>query len=69
MDVVERAARLHHRAVEIHPFVNGNGRWARTLSNIYLVNQRSPYVAWPEGVIGDASEIRRDCTFRDFITR
>lgn len=26
MDRVEQAARLHHRAVLIHPFFNGNGR-------------------------------------------
>src|SRR5687767_3702032 len=29
MDLVEQAARLHHRAVHIHPFENGNGRWSR----------------------------------------
>jgi Fic-DOC domain mobile mystery protein B len=32
--LIEQATRLHHRAVHIHPFKNGNGRWARLLSNI-----------------------------------
>lgn len=32
----ETAARIHHRAVQIHPFKNGNGRWSRMLANIYL---------------------------------
>ena len=35
-DVYEIASRLHHRAVQIHPFQNGNGRWSRMLANIYL---------------------------------
>jgi len=35
-DVVETAARIHHRAVQIHPFLNGNGRWSRMLASIYL---------------------------------
>ncbi len=58
MDPVEQAARLHHRAVEIHPFVNGNGRWARMLTNIWLNLQGAPPVAWPEPSIGDVSPIR-----------
>ncbi len=42
-DVIEIAARLHHRAVVIHPFLNGNGRWSRMLANIYLrQNSLSP---------------------------
>lgn len=35
-DVYEIASRLHHRAVQIHPFLNGNGRWSRMLASIYL---------------------------------
>ncbi len=35
-DIIEQATRLHHRAVAIHPFLNGNGRWARLLANIFL---------------------------------
>ncbi len=37
----ELAARFHHRLVSIHPFVNGNGRHARLMTDILLgsVNQ------------------------------
>ena len=31
---VEISVRLHHRLVWIHPFENGNGRWARLLTNL-----------------------------------
>jgi Fic family protein len=34
---VETAAYLHHRFVEIHPFIDGNGRVARLLTNLYLI--------------------------------
>ncbi len=43
----EQAARLHHRAVQIHPFVNGNGRWARMLANIWLRRNFQPLTLWP----------------------
>jgi len=33
---IEIAAYLHHRFVEIHPFIDGNGRVARLLTNLYL---------------------------------
>jgi Fic-DOC domain mobile mystery protein B len=58
IDFVEQAARLHHRAVKIHPFVNGNGRWARMLANIWLKHHRQPLTKWPENIIGTSSEIR-----------
>lgn len=35
-DPVEAAARLHHKLVWIHPFANGNGRWARIMADAYL---------------------------------
>jgi Fic family protein len=34
---IETAAFLHHRFVEIHPFIDGNGRVARLLTNLYLI--------------------------------
>lgn len=39
---VEKAAFLHHRFVEIHPFIDGNGRVARLLTNLYLIAQGYP---------------------------
>jgi Fic family protein len=35
--IKENAAFLHHRFVEIHPFIDGNGRAARLLTNQYLI--------------------------------
>lgn len=59
MPLVEQAARLHFRAVKIHPFNNGNGRWARLMANIWLRQHDAPLILWPEGSIsGGASEIR-----------
>ncbi len=39
---VERAARAHFRLVHIHPFVDGNGRTARLLMNLVLVQEGYP---------------------------
>ena len=60
MPLLEQAARLHHRAVSIHPFLNGNGRWSRMLVNIWLKLQGSPPTEWPEEVVGGASVIRSE---------
>lgn len=40
--VVELAALLHHRLVYIHPFFDGNGRTARLLMNIILMQNGFP---------------------------
>ncbi len=56
--MIEQAARLHHRAVQIHPFENGNGRWSRLLANIWLKQNDEPITAWPDETIGDKSVIR-----------
>ena len=58
MRLLEQAVRLHHVAVRIHPFANGNGRWSRMLGNIWLKQHGSKPIAWPETVIGTASTIR-----------
>jgi Fic-DOC domain mobile mystery protein B len=60
MDMVEQGARLHHRAVFIHPFENGNGRWSRLLANIWLRRNGYPLVNWPEPLIGQESAIRSE---------
>jgi Fic family protein len=39
---VETASFLHHRFVEIHPFIDGNGRVARLLTNLYLILKNYP---------------------------
>jgi Fic-DOC domain mobile mystery protein B len=60
MDIVEQATRLHCRAVRIHPFENGNGRWSRMLANIWLRLNDHSAINWPEAVIGTESTIRTE---------
>lgn len=50
-DTVEIAARVHHRAVQIYPFLNGNGRWSRMLSNIYLKQHGLEPTKWNENLL------------------
>jgi Fic-DOC domain mobile mystery protein B len=50
-DIYETAARIHHKAVQIHPFQNGNGRWSRMLANIYLRQNGSMPVKWQEDLL------------------
>jgi Fic-DOC domain mobile mystery protein B len=59
MDLLEQAARLHHRAVQIHPFPGGNGRWARMLANVWLRLHDHPVTEWPEQTIGTTASIIR----------
>ncbi|MYA87201.1 MAG: mobile mystery protein B [Boseongicola sp. SB0662_bin_57] len=35
-DPIEAAARFHHKLVWVHPFANGNGRWARIMADTYI---------------------------------
>jgi len=58
--LIEQAAMLHHQAVHIHPFLNGNGRWARLLANIWLVLHDHAPTEWPEETIGAESTIRSE---------
>jgi Fic-DOC domain mobile mystery protein B len=48
MPVVEIAARLQHRLTYIHPFINGNGRHARLLTDIFLYSRQYPIPQWPQ---------------------
>ena len=50
-DIYETAALIHHRAVQIHPYQNGNGRWSRMLANIYLRQNGSMPVKWQEDML------------------
>jgi Fic-DOC domain mobile mystery protein B len=50
-DTIEVSSRLHHRAVQIHPFLNGNGRWARMLANIYLKQNGLNPTKWNENLL------------------
>lgn len=39
---LKKAAFIHYELVRIHPFVDGNGRVARLLTNLYLMEQGYP---------------------------
>lgn len=45
-DWPELAARFHHKVVWIHPFANGNGRFARILTDILLKEHRQLLLSW-----------------------
>ena len=59
-DAMEDATLLHMRAVRIHPFQDGNGRWARLLANIWLRKKRRPIVDWPATIRDSMSELRAE---------
>jgi len=59
-DVIERASRIHHRAVQIHPFLNGNGRWSRMLANIYLKQNGLQPTRWNENLLSKENPHRDD---------
>ena len=50
-NTIEIASKIHHRAVQIHPFKNGNGRWARMLANIYLKQNGLAPTKWNENLL------------------
>lgn len=41
---IETAAKIHQRFVDVHPFIDGNGRTARLLLNLYLMRNGYPPV-------------------------
>jgi Fic-DOC domain mobile mystery protein B len=49
-DHLEAAARFHHRLVWVHPFANGNGRWARIMADTYLAQiDQEIFLDWSRG--------------------
>lgn len=59
MDAIEISARLHHRLVYIHPFNNGNGRWARLIVNLFLKDNLNSYLDFPEDELLLTTSIRK----------
>jgi len=59
-DVIEIASRIHHRTVQIHPFLNGNGRWSRMLANIYLKQNGLQPTKWNENLLSNVNLHRDD---------
>ena len=56
----EIAARFHHRFGSIHPFVNGNGRHARLMSDLLLVHiLNRPRFTWGRENLVQAGDCRQ----------
>ncbi len=45
-DYQDTATRLHHTLVKIHPFANGNGRWARLATDLWLLKTGQSVLSW-----------------------
>ena len=56
MSRLEALSRFHHRAVWIHPFDNGNGRWSRLATDAIAVRQyKLDFLTWAK-----AGDVLRD---------
>jgi Fic-DOC domain mobile mystery protein B len=42
----ELAVRFHHKAVLVHPFANGNGRWARLAADLLITSRGGARFTW-----------------------
>jgi len=42
LNIIEMAAAMHYKFVEIHPFADGNGRTARLIMNLFLMKHGYP---------------------------
>lgn len=67
---IELAAMAHKRLVDIHPFIDGNGRTARLLMNLILVNKGYGVVSippiWRNDYINALSASRRQKDMEPF---
>ena len=52
-DWIELAVAFHRRLVEIHPFVNGNGRHARLAADLLLYHHGQPALPWGGAIATD----------------
>src|SRR5690606_36155281 len=63
----EIAARFHHRLVWIHPFPHGNGRWARVMADVLLMNMDQERFSW--GAKSDTGKLGERSTARETYIR
>lgn len=54
----ERAVRIHHRLVSVHPFPNGNGRGTRLFADLYMTSIGRPPLSWGRSRLDEQSEVR-----------
>lgn len=59
-DYKETATKLHHMLVIIHPFLNGNGRWARLVTDIWLASQDHETLKWGHDNLVDVNSDRSE---------
>lgn len=55
----EIAVRLHHRLVQIHPFPNGNGRHARLMADLLVIQLGGKRFSWGSTNLQSVSEVRQ----------
>jgi len=55
----EIAVRFHHRLVQIHAFPNGNGRHARLMADLLVMQLGRDRFSWGSGSLTDAGELRQ----------
>ena len=55
----EIAVGFHHRLTQIHPFPNGNGRHARLIADLLIMQRGGESFTWGRGSLGDAGDLRR----------
>jgi Fic-DOC domain mobile mystery protein B len=54
----EIAVRFHHRLVHIHPFPNGNGRHARLLADLLIIELEGVRFSWGSANLREAGILR-----------
>jgi Fic-DOC domain mobile mystery protein B len=60
LSFVEQSVTIHHRLAQIHPFKNGNGRFARFVADFYLYSLHGRPPTWPEEILFTDNSERRD---------
>ena len=55
----EIAVRFHHRLVLMHPFPNGNGRHARLLADLLILQSGGERLTWGSANLQQAGDVRR----------
>ena len=56
----EAAARLHHQLVVVHPWPNGNGRWARLMADVLLHGEGRDRFSWGAGDLAASTDVRAE---------
>jgi Fic-DOC domain mobile mystery protein B len=55
----EIAMRFHHRLTQIHPFPNGNGRHARLIADLLIMQLGGDRFSWGRGSLREPGELRK----------